>query len=661
MSDETAPTTVPWPREDRLRSPRTGWTRDHWEALADRQLLAARRHASPGGAVLQFPGNPSHSGKRSDGLEGYARTFLLAAFRVAGAGGDDPWGHLDLYRRGVVAGTAPGGAEAWLPMADMSQPTVEAASIAIGLHLTRPWLWDTLEPAERDATAAWLGALSGKAVPDNNWVLFRVVVQEFLASVGYPYHQPDIDHGLARAEDWYLGNGWYRDGDGDNFDYYVGWAMHLYPVLWAWMARTRDPELAQERLTIYRERLGRYLGSYVRMFGGTGAPVFQGRSLIYRFATTAPLWLGELVDASPLPSGTMRGLASAAARYFVGGGALGDDDVLSRGWLGSFPPMAQHYSGPASPYWASKGFMGLLLPPDSPAWTDPEGDPPVTTGDRVEVLAEPGFVLASTAADGIVRVLNHGSDHHRHRPPEHEDPHYSRFAYSTHTAPAYLDRPAAAPADNSVCLLDAQGRRSWRTRIHRVDVAAGLTASAHHPVWSADEESASPWTVVSAVDVRGSVELRVHVVLGPGDPEADGSTPVRLRIGGYAVAADEPIPTETATVPPPAAVAVTGELRSEIVGLHGGTGAGIVTGTDASPFGHHVAVPELHGLHPGGRSVIVVAVQLTGTGHEVPLTGTADVTDDADGVRATLTLPDDTALTVALTADALEAAARRAG
>ncbi|GAA3506385.1 hypothetical protein GCM10019016_135000 [Streptomyces prasinosporus] len=58
--------------------------------MADGLLTAARRWSTPGGAPLDLPGRPSRSGARSDGLEGYARTFLAAAFRVAGTDGDDP-------------------------------------------------------------------------------------------------------------------------------------------------------------------------------------------------------------------------------------------------------------------------------------------------------------------------------------------------------------------------------------------------------------------------------------------------------------------------------------------------------------------------------------------------------------------------------------------
>ena len=70
-------------------------------------------------------------------------------------------------------------------------------------------------------------------------------------------------------EDWYRGDGWYTDGDGRKFDYYNGWALHLYPVLWARIAgppRTRRPR------PVHRARLREFLADYPHFFGADGAP-----------------------------------------------------------------------------------------------------------------------------------------------------------------------------------------------------------------------------------------------------------------------------------------------------------------------------------------------------------------------------------------------------
>ncbi len=122
--------------EDRVLSPVTGWTRAHWLAAADDLLLAVRPWATPGFGRIDLPGEPARAGWTSDGLEGFARTFLVAAFRVAGTGGEDPHGHLAHYRRGLLAGTRTPG---WTTPSrgPPSGPSTTAAAHG-GVRLGRP-------------------------------------------------------------------------------------------------------------------------------------------------------------------------------------------------------------------------------------------------------------------------------------------------------------------------------------------------------------------------------------------------------------------------------------------------------------------------------------------------------------------------------------------
>ncbi|WP_217213416.1 DUF2264 domain-containing protein [Streptomyces sp. AC550_RSS872] len=476
------------PPEDPALSPRTGYTRAHWEAAADSLLAAVEPYATEDRALYHFPGDrQSWSGRLSDGLEGYARTLLLAAFRRDETA-------LERYADGLAAGVS----GVWPRIEDRSQPLVEAASIALALRLTRPLLWDRLDDGVRQRAAAWLGdGLTAEAWPCN-WELFPVTVGGFLQEIGYEAEESRkaIDRGLERIEEWYLGGGWYTDGDGRKFDYYNGWAMHLYPVLHAWLAR--DERL----LDLYGGRLTRHLEDYARLFGGDGAPMHQGRSLTYRFATTAPLWLGALTGRTPLAPGETRRLSSGALKYFLERGAVDEHGLLSLGWHGPDEAVLQGYSGPASPYWASKGFLGLLLPADHEVWTAAEEPAPVERTDAVTVVAAPNWLLQSTSADGLVRLHNHGSEDVRY------DPYYTRLAYSTVTAPA-------PSYDNSVIVGDDPSRTDI------VPLGAG-------DGWAASRHSVGDGTrVTSVVLARGAVEVRAHLVTGavPGTP---------VRITGWA-------------------------------------------------------------------------------------------------------------------------------
>ncbi|WP_405874251.1 MULTISPECIES: DUF2264 domain-containing protein [unclassified Streptomyces] len=594
------------PPPDPVVSPLTGWTRAHWEVLADRLLDGLLPYASPGFAQYRPPGPPSHSGPWSDGLEGFARSFLLAAFRMAGSGGRVGPALIERYATGLAAGTDPHHAERWPPITDRAQPMVEAASVAIGLHESRLWLWDQLDDRVREQTVHWLGDFVGADVNDSNWRLFQVIVEEFLASVGAPYRRAEIDAGLARLDDWYRGGGWYTDGDGRKFDYYNAWALHLYPVLWA---RIAGPRADADTVARHRVRLREFLGVHQHFFGSDGAPVHQGRSLTYRFAAAAPLWAGVLADATPLPPGRTRRLASGALKHFAERGVPDERGLLTLGWYRPFLPVTQRYSGPASPYWASKAFLGLLLPESHPVWTAPEEPAPVDTADVRVALPAPGWLLHSTAADGIVRLVNHGSD--RLPPPpatEEDSPHYSRLAYSSATAP---ETPGP---DNHLALLAPDGTPSRRGRIQPLGAEGRRAASRH------GDSSGCGSGIETVSVVHGPWEVRVHRV------DARTNTPVRE--GGWAVA-DDFAPPVALTGPGTALVRRADGLTSAIVGLYGWSDAEgtVVHAVGTNAVGHRSATPCLELAH--GARLLVTLVVLTAD-QDVPLTG-AGANVDGDG------------------------------
>ncbi|WP_241564359.1 DUF2264 domain-containing protein [Nonomuraea polychroma] len=603
--------------DDRL-SRYTGWTRAHWEAMADHLLASVAPYATDDFAQFRLPGRTSRSGQVSDGLEGFARTFLLAAFRIAGAGGDVPPALLERYASGLAAGTDPAHPYAWPALTDMSQQLVEAASVALALHETRPWIFDRLSPAQQERVVAWLAGFVGRRTPDNNWVLFRVVVEQFLAEVGGPHEPGEITGGLERIEEWYAGDGWYSDGKGKNFDYYCGWAMHLYPSLWARMAG----DTARQEL--YAARLHRFLGHYQHFFAADGGPVHQGRSLTYRFATVAPLWLGALTGASPLPPGRTRRIASGVLRHFAEHGAPDEHGLLSLGWYDPFLPVTQDYSGPASPYWASKAFLGLLLPPGHPAWTDPEEAAPIDLADQAVAMPAPGWLLHATRADGIVRLVNHGSDRDRVQDPNGPpDPHYLKFAYTSHAGPEVGEK--AAGVDNHLAVVAPDGTASLRRHIEPLAVSDRFAASAYQD---------GAVRVVTASVVDGAAEIRIHQVTAPAGHQ--------VRDGGHALAAA--VPLDLCEGDGVALARRPDGLSSAVRGLHGYTGAGLVTAEGANAFGAHSATPYVIAeAHPGGTAIYVSLVLLAVTTQEPPAPDVR-VRDDL----VVLTLPGGRTVTVRL-------------
>ncbi|MFE5120062.1 DUF2264 domain-containing protein [Streptomyces sp. NPDC056669] len=642
------------PAEDRAR----------WERTADDMLLAVRPYATEGHGLIHLPGTPSHNGVHSDGLEGFARTFLLAAFRLAGAAGADPHDLAGWYAAGLAAGTDPERPDRWPVFAKCNQAKVEAASIALALHETRPWIWDRLDAKVQRRVLDWLAPMVGDPMPGNNWIWFQGVTEAFARTVGGQWRQQDLDRTIALTDGWYAGDGWYSDGltggEHRNFDHYNGWAMHLYPL---WFCRILGDAAPAGLLDRYRERLRRFLADQRLLVGANGSPLIQGRSLTYRHAALASVWTGAVFDATPLAPGETRSLATRMLDHFTGHGALNARGLLTLGWHRPFRGILQSYSGPASPYWASKGFIGLALPPDHPVWTAQATPPAVEEGDFAQALAAPGWLVSGTAADGVVRVVNHGGDHADPARPHADDPSYARFAYSTHTAPETPGDPTvpggsadADPLDNAVVLLDAAGRASHRRPATRISIDGATAVSRSRAHWLDDatwdvfggpdtDYTLGPWVTVGSA-LRGSVEVRAVRV--DGDP---GPGHV-LRVGGWALAVGDTSPdADTARVEGtdgPARVEGTDGLISLVVGVRGLPNSAVSPGSDSNALGPASATPVVETEGPVAHGTLHIALVHLGGTDPAPLpqvtTGAdgttllADVTW-TDGTRDTIRLP----------------------
>jgi len=634
-------------------SPYTGWTRADWTALADRMLLAARRHASPSHGLITLPGAPGGYGTRVDGLEGFARTFLLAGFRLAGEQGRDPLDLLSRYAEGIAAGTDPASPERWVTPREHGQAKVEAASIALVLDLTRPWLWDHLDGGVKERVVDYLAQVVGdEDYPKTNWLWFRVVVEQFLSSVAGPWSIADMRADLALHESFVRDGGWYSDGAERSFDHYGGWALHLYPILWSRMSGAA--ELAAPLLPRYAERLDRFLRDAIRLVGADGSPLIQGRSLVYRFAAAAPFWVGAYAGTDAVEPGRLRRAASGIVKHFVDRGAPNDDGLLTLGWHHEWRGLAQIYSGTGSPYWASKGMLGLALPADHPVWTSTELPLPVEEADQLSVLTAPGWAVSSTVADGVVRVYNHGTDHAHPGARTSDSPLYARLGYSTVTCPQLDIDGWDAPVDQSVVLLDAEGRATHRSGFETLEVStvdgAGVLASRARCHW-VDPDRALPdygfgragkavdAAIVTTVSiVRGGWEIRCVRIEST---DAPGWTDVvALRVGGWAITGAEPLSTDLGT----AGARVVGRHTSIAVALHGFEQIGVHRAHDVTPLGPWTAIPWLRSdPEPGVWKVAALALDGEQTAPRVRLSAAPEPTTISvtwpDRTGTVLTLP----------------------
>ena len=631
------PTTAPAPSASLVRD----LSRDEWIAHADRLLEGARVWASDDFARITPPGDEGGYGHAIDGLEGFARTFLLAGFRITGARGEGVDRLISDYSRGIAAGVDPENPGRWVRMGEHAQAKVEAASIALILDMTRPWIWDRLDALTQERVIEYFAPVVGdETYPQTNWVWFRIVVETFLRSVGGPWSPADIAADLARHDSFARGDGWLSDGAERSYDHYVGWALHLYPVLWSRMQGAAD--LAGGRTAGDIAQLDRFLQDAVTLVGGDGSPLIQGRSLIYRFAAAAPFWVGALAEVPSVSLGGLRVAASSIVAHFADHGAPDDDDLLTMGWHGPWRRLAQSYSGPSSPYWATKGMLGIALPADHPVWSAPVEPLPVQQADELRVVAPAGWVVSGTSADGIVRVMNHGTDHAFADVLVGDSPIYARLGYSTATAPLHNGDAWAEPLEQSVALVDAAGRATHRaamellavgvdgevgvagstTRAHWIDPAAVQTR--HGSGIRGDVTVAGRVTTWSLV--RGAWEVRIVTI-----ETLESNAAVCLRIGGWPISgAGDTVSGEATT---DGAHARAGGVSASVHVLTPGGRPAVARRDGASPLGDVSLVPVIEYDVTVGTP-IVTAIELTGA---VP---SAPPTAELDGDSVTITWPD---------------------
>jgi hypothetical protein len=327
--------------------------------------------------------------------------------------------------------------------------------------------------------------------------------------------------------------------------------------------------------------------------------------------------------------------------------------------------MAQAYSGPGSPYWAAKGMLGLALPAEHPVWTEVEAALPIELGDTLTALAAPGWLVSGTRRDGLVRVVNHGTDHSTAGDLRSDSPLYARLGYSTATLPPLGDAAAASPPDSSVVLIDGSGLATHRngfellTCLRTGEAAVAVSRARTH--WVATDEDVSPDHGVGRTGtvrrgplvtmgslVRGAVEVRAARIES-GEALDDR---VVLEFSGWPVTDAAP-PAGDIGREPPRSTVTGSRLTSSLAGITGFGTASVRRIEGDSPLGENTAVPVLRtsGAPAVGQIHVAVLVLQGSVEAEAGAAGSpvvaviAETTSHRvavrwpDGCSSTMTLP----------------------
>ena len=257
------------------------------------------------------------------------------------------------------------------------QPLGDAAYIAESFLRGYDALWVPLDDLTKQRYIAEFQQLRRVDPPYTNWLLFSSTVECFLKKAGAQTDYYRITSALRKVDEWYVGDGWYSDGEDFAFDYYNSFVIHPMYVECLevmtnggkqniWNVKGGNFPNALKRM----QRFGMILERFVSPEGTF--PVF-GRSITYRTGVLQPLALLSLRGWLPkeLPAGQVRAAMTAVIQRMFGDNRnFNAEGYLTLGFNGSQPNISDWYTNNGSLYLASLAFLPLGLPADAPFWTD---------------------------------------------------------------------------------------------------------------------------------------------------------------------------------------------------------------------------------------------------------------------------------------------------
>lgn len=303
-------------------------------------------------ARAYFNGYPSEQGKISDAIEGASRNYpLIASYLYDIYHNNKP--HTALYMKmkevlsqGFLAATAPTHSGYWGELRDYNQTICEAADFALALWLTKDIIWCDYNSSQQKQIINWLKQINHVSTVDNNWHLFIVLTQLVVKSLS---GEDCICHDrYQRIKEFYVGEGWFRDGVKGNYDYYNSWGFH-YALFWIDQI---DPEFDSEFI---KNTSAKFSEKFKYLFTPNGFAFF-GRSIIYRFA--APCGLISNMLHQQQADGQVKRIISTLFSFLIKNKSI-QHGQFTQGLFQNDRRLVDSYSGSASAFWSLRTLILL--------------------------------------------------------------------------------------------------------------------------------------------------------------------------------------------------------------------------------------------------------------------------------------------------------------
>lgn len=354
-----------------------------------------------------YPGRPGQQTVKIDALEGVSRVLPTLATWLHHSrerGGDTHLKTLNnasidlpaLIRSAFLAGTSPQHAGYWGDIEDYDQRICESADLALALWLSKQWVWDALSAPEQRQIIDWFKQVNSHKTVDNNWHLFPLTVQFVIKALT---GEDTIDHNkYLRTKEFYVGDGWFRDGANGNYDYYNAWGFY-YSLYWLVQI---DPDYDRDFIV---QALDLFNQKYRYFFTPEGLPFF-GRSACYRLAASAPLIAGVDLNGRSVTCGEAKRALETNLQYFISQGAM-RNGAPTQGLFGDDTRLVDNYSGPASSFWSLRALnIALYCGQRINFWQTPSAPLPIEQQDyQISLPSINALVIGTFETKEIVVIF----------------------------------------------------------------------------------------------------------------------------------------------------------------------------------------------------------------------------------------------------------------
>ena len=295
------------------------------------------------------------------------------------------------------------------------------AALACAILETPESVWTPADGCtEKAKLGKWLDTINHHDLPGCNWLLFRVLVNLALDSVGMPCSMQQAAADMAEVDKWYVGRRlvlrWAgRQSSRRRTTTTLG-PSSITRCCTACLPPGATPPAQRSTVSAPCSSAGSSptgLMQTARRCPLAAASAYRiGQSAFY----AACIWAG----LEPLPLPVMKGIIVRNLNWWLARPIFDRDGVLTIGYGYPQMYMAEQYNAPGSPYWGLKVFLLLALPDDHPFWAC-RGRAPARGTDRVRAS------IPQPSADLLLQRLPDGQLN-AYSPANYEKGDHGQFA-----------------------------------------------------------------------------------------------------------------------------------------------------------------------------------------------------------------------------------------